>query len=149
MPPSLAAFFFGEEENQVSSVVAVRRIRATSYSLLATGRLRHMALSNESFARVTQLTYFQSGSSIASVNDSIASVNDALALVSHLSGYQEPARGHQRYSPPNLFRINHRPQNTPMGVQLSPHPSTTGPTAKPDISILRPRQSPQTSPYPP
>jgi hypothetical protein len=113
MPPSLAAFFFGEEENQVSSVVAVRRIRATSYSLLATGRLRHMALSNESFARVTQLTYFQSGSSIASVNDSIASVNDALALVSHLSGYQEPARGHQRYSPPNPFRINHHPAHPP------------------------------------
>ena len=116
MPPSLAAFFFGEEENQVSSVVAVRRIRATSYSLLATGRLRHMALSNESFARVTQLTYFQSGSSIASVNDSIASVNDALALVSHLSGYQDPARGHQRYSPPNLFRINHHPPHHPHGV---------------------------------
>jgi hypothetical protein len=54
MPPSLAAFFFGEEENQVSSVVAVRRIRATSYSLLATGRLRHLTLSNESFARIME-----------------------------------------------------------------------------------------------
>jgi hypothetical protein len=76
-----------------------------------------LTLPNDSFARATHLTHFQSCIPIASVNESFTSVNDSLELVSHLPRYQYPARGYHRTSPTNLFRINHHPAHAPPRAQ--------------------------------
>ena len=76
-----------------------------------------LTLPNDSFARATHLTHFQSCIPIASVNESFTSVNDSLELVSHLPRYQDPARGYHRTSPTNLFRINHHPAHAPPRAQ--------------------------------
>ena len=84
-----------------------------------------LTLPNDSFARTTHLTYSQSGSPIASVNESFTSVNESLELVSHLPRYQDPARGYHRTSPTNLFRINHHPPHAPpraQGTQRARYP---------------------------
>ena len=79
-----------------------------------------LAYANDSLALATHLTYFQSRRPIASGNESITSVNDSWTLVSQLPRYQTPARSHQRYSPLNLFRINHHPARPSPGGSSKP-----------------------------
>jgi hypothetical protein len=80
----------------MASLFAARRSQGTGYPLLATGCSvvttgcrRAMTLANESFAHATHLTYFQSLSPLASVNESFASANDSLPLATHLPCFLE------------------------------------------------------------
>jgi hypothetical protein len=69
------------------SLAAGSSLLATGYQLPATGY--RLTLANESFAHPTHLTYFQSLSPLASVNESFASVNDSLTPAIHLPPFQE------------------------------------------------------------
>jgi hypothetical protein len=80
---------------------------------------REATLANESVAYVTYLTYFQSLSPFASVNESIASANDSLTLATHLPCFHQD-KGVTKVTPlPTSFESITTPQ-TPPGPIFTP-----------------------------
>jgi len=86
-----------------------------------------LTTANESFAPTKHLTYFQSVSPFASVNESIASANDVLPLVAHLPCFQGE-KGVTKVTPlPSSVESVTTPHNPPPPGDRSDYPCTETP----------------------